>query len=221
MIQAQRQRVESAVTELIDDMDKTHLRKMQVNSSYHNSPHKWFKHDLNSNVFPLIMTDRNAFVCGKVLPGQHIKRGQRAALRRSLLRSHDPSAELCAARAGRISGPPPTLRHGEHWNPWIIIRLYSLYIWWWTCMTHSNATMMWKWKCHPVPVRSKSLNIPISSNVARFSVWISMLDWYPALWKRWKRCLPRAQSLYRITRRTLHTCCIYQFVHPILNYLIN
>lgn len=30
MIQAQRQRVESAVTELIDDMDKTHLRKMQV-----------------------------------------------------------------------------------------------------------------------------------------------------------------------------------------------
>lgn len=31
MIQAQRQRVESAVTELIDDMDKTHLRKMQVN----------------------------------------------------------------------------------------------------------------------------------------------------------------------------------------------
>lgn len=128
MIQAQRQRVESAVTELIDDMDKTHLRKMQVNSSYYNSPHKWFKHDLNSNVFPLIMTDRNAFVCGKVLPGQHIKRGQRAALRRSVLGPHDPSAELCAAWAGRISGPPPTLRHGEHWNPWIIIRLYSLYI---------------------------------------------------------------------------------------------
>lgn len=33
MIQAQRQRVESAVTELIDDMDKTHLRKMQVSNS--------------------------------------------------------------------------------------------------------------------------------------------------------------------------------------------
>lgn len=30
MIQQQRQRVESAVSELIDDMDKTHLRKMQV-----------------------------------------------------------------------------------------------------------------------------------------------------------------------------------------------
>lgn len=40
MIQAQRQRVESAVTELIDDMDKTHLRKMQVNSSYYNSQNR-------------------------------------------------------------------------------------------------------------------------------------------------------------------------------------
>ncbi|XP_033251678.1 protein FAM136A-like [Drosophila miranda] len=29
MIQQQRQRIESAVTEMIDDMDKTHLRKMQ------------------------------------------------------------------------------------------------------------------------------------------------------------------------------------------------
>lgn len=32
MIQAQRQRIESAVTEAIDDMDKTHLRKMQVSA---------------------------------------------------------------------------------------------------------------------------------------------------------------------------------------------
>lgn len=30
MIQQQRQRIEQAVTEMIDDMDKTHLRKMQV-----------------------------------------------------------------------------------------------------------------------------------------------------------------------------------------------
>ncbi|KAH8348857.1 hypothetical protein KR084_012006 [Drosophila pseudotakahashii] len=30
MIQQQRQRIEAAVTEMIDDMDKTHLRKMQV-----------------------------------------------------------------------------------------------------------------------------------------------------------------------------------------------
>ena len=31
MIQKQRQRIEQAVTEMINDMDKTHLRKMQVN----------------------------------------------------------------------------------------------------------------------------------------------------------------------------------------------
>lgn len=31
MIQQQRQRIEQAVTDMIDDMDKTHLRKMQVN----------------------------------------------------------------------------------------------------------------------------------------------------------------------------------------------
>lgn len=67
-------------------------------------------------VFHSNMTDRNAFVCRKVLPGQHIKRGQRAALRRSLLGPHDPSAELRAARTGRISGAPPTLRHGEHFE---------------------------------------------------------------------------------------------------------
>uniref|UniRef100_A0A1B0C3T0 Protein FAM136A n=1 Tax=Glossina palpalis gambiensis TaxID=67801 RepID=A0A1B0C3T0_9MUSC len=30
MIQQQRQRIEQAVTEMIDDMDKTHLRKIQV-----------------------------------------------------------------------------------------------------------------------------------------------------------------------------------------------
>ncbi|XP_065367946.1 protein FAM136A-like [Calliphora vicina] len=30
MIQQQRQRIEQAVTEMIDDMDKTHLRKMQT-----------------------------------------------------------------------------------------------------------------------------------------------------------------------------------------------
>lgn len=30
MIQQQRQKIEAAVTEMIDDMDKTHLRKMQV-----------------------------------------------------------------------------------------------------------------------------------------------------------------------------------------------
>lgn len=35
MIQQQRQRIESAVTEMIDDMDKTHLRKMQVGSIHH------------------------------------------------------------------------------------------------------------------------------------------------------------------------------------------
>lgn len=33
MIQQQRQRIEQAVTEMINDMDKTHLRKMQVNTS--------------------------------------------------------------------------------------------------------------------------------------------------------------------------------------------
>lgn len=31
MIQQQRQRIEQAVTEMINEMDKTHLRKMQVN----------------------------------------------------------------------------------------------------------------------------------------------------------------------------------------------
>lgn len=30
MIEQQRQRIERAVTEMVDDMDKTHLRKMQV-----------------------------------------------------------------------------------------------------------------------------------------------------------------------------------------------
>lgn len=33
MIQQQRQRIEQAVTEMINDMDRTHLRKMQVNKS--------------------------------------------------------------------------------------------------------------------------------------------------------------------------------------------
>lgn len=31
MIQQQRQRVEHAVTEMIDEVDKSHLRKLQVN----------------------------------------------------------------------------------------------------------------------------------------------------------------------------------------------
>lgn len=32
MIEQQRQRIERAVTDMIDDMDKSHLRKMQVKS---------------------------------------------------------------------------------------------------------------------------------------------------------------------------------------------
>lgn len=68
-----------------------------------------------------LLTDRNAFVRGKMLPGQHFKRGQRAALRRSLLCAHDQSTELRTVWTGRISRQTPTLRHGEHMkHVWVL-----------------------------------------------------------------------------------------------------
>lgn len=57
MIQQQRQRIEQAVTEMINDMDKTHLRKMQVNKS---------RRTLNSAVGKMIKKIIEASVSKKI-----------------------------------------------------------------------------------------------------------------------------------------------------------
>lgn len=74
MIEQQRQRIEQEMTQLVDNLDRTHLRKMQVNIQIRNNLNvqQFFKLSIRICYWMLmcfLILGRHAFMCFKLLSG--------------------------------------------------------------------------------------------------------------------------------------------------------
>lgn len=119
-IDQQRQRVEQEMTRMVDDLDRTVLRKMQVifgnkvrrKILFHQSM-EWTEFDV-ANLLWVFSVGWNAFVCGQMLWWQKWKHRFRTKLYRTLFGASESSPTICPEGIGRISGTSSTLRNGKH-----------------------------------------------------------------------------------------------------------
>lgn len=198
-IDQQRQRVEQEMTKMVDDVDRSFLRKLQVKSLMISSSQAHaFTHYRNMSFLAIciykyrlycvvnVIPARNAFMRCQVLWRQKCKHWHCPKLHWTLLAAGESCPTLHPIGNGRISRKIATMRYGMLWRhnisfPFTWIYMFGLRFF-------SNATMTSKCKCRRSHQKIKSPNIQHNLNDVPSNVWINILILYRKCSKQWSQC---------------------------------